>query len=187
MRWPWIIVMTALAVATGWLLQRLDEDSLGITPQERHEPDYYMERFAKMSMDAEGRPDNKLAAEFMVHYPDDDSTELVRPKIEIYNGAERPWIVVAERGWVSANNEVILLYGPVEIWRNDSAGNRGLEVLTRDLRILTDEDYAESDNPTTVRSRTSTTEALGMRARFGVGRLELLNAVRGHHEVNQDS
>lgn len=187
MHWPSVIVLLVLAVASGWLLQRFNVEAPPIAPKARHEPDYYMEQFSKLSMDVQGRLDSKLEADFMVHYPDDDSTELVQPKLELYNGSSRPWIVVAERGWVSANNEHILLYGPVEIWRSDDAGNRELEVHTRDLRILTDEDYAESDNPTTVRSPNSTTRAIGMQAWFRTGLVKLLRDVRGHHEVRENS
>ena len=186
MHWPSLIVLLVLAVLSGWILQRLDSGSAQPAPKIRHEPDYYMEQFSKLSMDVKGHLDSKLEAQFMVHYPDDDSTELVQPKLELYNGSTRPWIVVAERGWVSAKNEHILLYGPVEIWRYDDDGNRELELRTKDLRILADEDYAESDNPTTVRSPSSTTHAVGMQAWFRTNLVKLLKDVRGHHEVRKN-
>jgi lipopolysaccharide export system protein LptC len=180
-----LLSLIAAAIFTGWLVDRVDSTAPRPEEARRHDPDYYMENFSQLSMDPGGGLDNKLQAEFMVHYLDDDSSELVRPRLELYNDSRPPWIVVAERGWVSAGNEVILLYGPVEIWRNHADGEREVEVLTTNLRILADEDYAESDYPTTIRSRTTTTHAVGMRARFGKGHLELLERVRSRHHSEE--
>jgi lipopolysaccharide export system protein LptC len=178
------VLLTLLAgvIVTFWLAARLDAEDSTLAPKLSHDPDYFMENFTQTTLDETGAPRRRLTAQLLVHYPDDDSSELVRPALELYNGSPQPWRVIAERGWVSAGAEVVVLYGAVEIWRLDERGQRALEVHTRDLRILTDDQYAESDNPTTIRSPTTTTHAIGMRADFGVRRLELLKEVRTRHE-----
>ena len=179
-----VIVVLLLFVTglTGWLLNKIDSDDIQTVAGLSHDPDYYMENFSQVSMDEFGNVERRLRASRMVHFPDDDSTELTDPKLEIHSAEKAlPWHVKAERGWVSASNEVILLYGEVEIWRYQTNGERELEVPTEDLRILPDERYAETDNPATIKSHESVTHAVGMRADFRANRLELLRQVRSQH------
>ena len=182
-----ILLLALMAAGSTWLLDRLDTGEARRVAGERHDPDWYMRDFTQRTMGMEGDLVRKLTADSMVHYPDDDSTELVRPRLELYNNGPRPWHVVADRGWVSGGNEVILLYGEVEIWRLQDDGEREVEVLTTDLRILPDEQYAETDNAATIRTRTTTTRAVGMRASFGVSRLELLERVTSRYDPDKDS
>jgi len=177
-----ILLLSLLVGGSAWLLDRLEEDAPRVAAPQRHDPDWYMEDVTEHAMNAAGELERKLVAERMVHYPDDGSTELVRPRLELYNGDPEPWHVVADRGWVSAGNEVILLYGEVEIWRNHQDGGRELEVLTTDLRVLPEQQYAETDNAATIRTRTTVTQAVGMRARFAASRLELLQRVTSRYE-----
>lgn len=177
------VVLLAFVALTGWLMFRLDEDERPVRRSGPREADYYMERFTRTSMDAAGRIKDRLRAELMVHYAYDGSTELVSPKLDIYNESGEPWQVTAERGWVAEDNEVILLYGEVEVWRNDSAGRREMELITRDLKLLRTDRYAESDHATTVRDRHTVSRGIGMRADFHISRIDLLKDVRTRHEV----
>lgn len=186
-RWLLLTLLAAALVGSGWLLGRLDEPEPAPRRVVRHEPDYYLERFTELALGADGTPARRLQAARMVHYPDDDSSELAHPRLELYNAESEPWQVVAERGWVGESGEIVLLYGAVEIWRNDPHGGREIEVLTRDLRVLPEEQYAESDSPTTIRNRTTSTRGVGMRADLAAGRLELLSTVRSRHDVRSDS
>ena len=183
-RWLIVLVLISCVLATAWVLQGLDEKQAPAPQTERGDPDFYMENFVRTAMNEQGALKERLYADFMVHYPDDDSNELVRPRMEIYNGSETPWQVMADRGWVAGNNEVILLYGEVEIWRSGANGEREFEVLTRDLRILPEDEYAETDAFTTINTRTSVTTAIGMRAKFGTPRIQLMSEVKSRHEID---
>ena len=182
--WTSALVFVALGALTFWLWQQLDEDDDYATPTRVHEPDYYIEDMVRNTLDENGALKNVLHADLVTHFPDDDTTELARPRMEIYNGSSDPWYVIAETGWVSSGNEVVILHGEVEIWRLDDAGNREFEVITSELRVLPKEQYAETDDPATITSKTTITKTIGMRANFAHDRLELLKQVRSRHEVN---
>jgi lipopolysaccharide export system protein LptC len=178
------VFFIVLGALTFWVWQQLDEDDDGVSPPSVHEPDYYIEDMVRNTLDETGALKNVLYADLVTHYPDDDSTELSRPRMEIYNGNSEPWYVVAENGWVGSGSEVVLLHGEVEIWRQDEAGRREFEVITSELRVLPKEQYAETDDPATITSETTVTKTIGMRANFAHDRLELLQQVRSRHEVN---
>lgn len=180
--WLAALVTVVLGAITFWLWHKLDEDAARTLAQRPHEPDYYLEVMVRRSMNKNGGLQDVLSADEVFHYPDDDTTELARPRMEIYNSGGYPWHVVAERGVVKADSEVIFLHGVVEIWRLDDAGQRELEIITSELRVFPEVQYAETDNAATIKSPTSVTKSRGFRANFEHNRLELLERVRSRHE-----
>lgn len=185
----WLSAVAALALgfATFWLWQNLEDEDVAARPPAPHERDYYITDMVRTTMGLQGELRNVLRAELVEHFPDDDSTELASPHLEIYNGESQPWHVIAERGWVSSGNDVVLLHGDVEIWRAGDAGERIYEVITSELRVLPKEQYAETDNPATIIGPSTVTHAIGMRANFAHDRLELLERVRSRHEIKPQS
>jgi lipopolysaccharide export system protein LptC len=181
--WLTAIAVVLLGVGSFWLLQRLETEQRLAPTRHIHEPDYFIDDMTRVTRGAQGELRNVLRSPHVLHFPDDDSTELASPHLEIYNGAAEPWHVVAERGWVSSGSEVVLLHGEVEIWRLDAAGRRVYHVLTSELRVLPKEQYAESDRATTITGPSTVTRAIGMRANFAHDRLELLKRVKSRHEV----
>lgn len=182
----WIALVTALACAASFWLWRLFDDQgqrvLGPGP---HEPDYYIVDMVRHTMDEQGELQNVLIADRVYHYPDDDSTELARPRMEIYNDTASSWQVVAERGTVKSKGELVLLHGKVEIWRPDDDGEREFEILTSELRVFPKVQYAETDRAATLKSIGSVTRTKGFRANFSHNRLELLARVRSRIEKKQ--
>jgi lipopolysaccharide export system protein LptC len=164
----------AAALATAWLLRQLGED---VVPagEDYRDPDYYMEDFTTVTMEDDGSPKSRLHAVYMAHYPIDDTTELLKPTMEIYRAERPPLNVSADKGWVTADNEVILLRGGVRMWEDDAAGVRTLQVDTSEARILMNDEYAETEMPTTIVSRRSTITGTGMRAYFKDSRLVVLD------------
>jgi len=174
-------VLLALAGASAWLVYRLDQSAPRAARPQSHEPDSYMEGFTRTAMDERGHVKTRLYAERMFHYPDDDSTRLARPRIEILDDGP-PWYAAAETGFVDAKGEVVLLHGEVRIWREDAAGGRAIEVITTRMRVLPTTRYAETDDPVTLVTPESVTHAVGMRGDLRFNRLELLKQVRSRYE-----
>jgi len=139
-----------------------------------HDPDYYMEDFSTLSMEEDGRPKSRLRAVYMAHYPDNDTTELLQPGMEIYRVGRLPLYISAERGWVTNDNNVVVLRGAVRMWEDDATGKRTLQVDTSAARVLLDSEYAETDQPAVIVSKQSTISGTGMRAYFKESRLEVL-------------
>jgi lipopolysaccharide export system protein LptC len=185
--WITAIATLLLGVFSFWLWQDLDQEEVTARLAAPHERDYYIEDMTRTTTGVAGELKNILRADLVEHFPDDDSTELASPHLEIYNGQVQPWHVIAERGWVSSGNDVVLLHGEVEIWRLGKEGQRVYQVITSELRVLPKEQYAETDNPTTIIGPSTVTHAIGMRANFAHDRLELLDRVRSRHEVKPQS
>jgi lipopolysaccharide export system protein LptC len=176
-------VLLLLGGVTSLWLMRLEEEPGVATKEVQHVPDSYMENFTRTDMDENGLVKGKLTAEYMRHFPDDGSTELLRPRFEIYNGGSNPWYIRAERGWGSADYELIKLYGDVHIWNNDAQGGRNVEVITEELHAWPKTKYTETDKAATIITPSSITQGIGLRTYLGSKQLELLNEVKTHYEV----
>ncbi len=163
---------------SGWGLRELGIDLFESRPASRHIPDFFIEDFTSTSMDETGQPKRRLSAQYMAHFPDSDSNEFQRPYVVIYRTGGEPWHVTSERGWTSGAGDVMLLLGQVNIWRNGRSGEREVQIETRDLRVLPESDYGETEEAVTIRTPTSVTRGTGMRAWLEQSRLELLADVR---------
>jgi lipopolysaccharide export system protein LptC len=181
-RWLPILAWLALAGATGWLLLELKPDLPVSEAKKSRSPDLYLDNFTTTAMDDAGRPHRKLTAVHMAHFPDTNTNELEKPYLIMYRTDEPPWHVRSERGWISASGEVILLTGKVNIWRDTKAGERWMDIETRDLRILADSDFGETDKPVIITQRTNESRGIGMRAYLEQGRIELLSRVQTVYE-----
>ncbi len=177
-----MLLALLLSAATFWLWHVLTREAPNLPDARRHAPDYYIIDMVRHTMNRDGDLQNVLMADEVYHYPDDNSTELTRPRMEIYNEEQNPWEVVAERGTLKANTDLVVLHGRVEIWRLDDAGQREFEIITSELRVFPNVEYAETDNAATIRSFNSVTKTKGFRANFGHHRLELRERVRSHIE-----
>ena len=177
LRWKIVIALSLLALGSAWLLNRLTDTGSTEISVLRHDPDTYMHDLITLTMNQDGTPKNKLYADYMAHYPDDNTVELINPKLEIFRLGEPPTIITAEKGWVTEDNEVILLSGNTRLLQLNNEGDRELEIITSDVRVLMDQEYAETDKPTTIFGKKITIKSTGMNAYFAENRLELLHNV----------
>jgi len=179
-----LLVLIAVAVAAiSWqLVQQEPLRKEALTRTGPRDIDYYVTGLDVTRMTITGKPANRMRAENLRHYTDDETTELEKPHLTVYQADSPPWEVDAEQAWVSADGSLILLSGEVLIEREGDAENRPMRILTRDLRVQPDQDYAETDEKVRVESETDWLDAVGMQAWLRPpSRLKFLSQVNGYH------
>lgn len=177
-----VIALIGLAVLSSWLLRAVKSEREPAAEARSRTPDYTLENFTASAMDIHGKLRDRLQAQVMFHYPDDDSAELTKPHIELYRQDAPPWRIDAEKGWVYSKGETVLLQGDVFIERDAVSKDGPLHIVTRDVRVRPKAKYAETDQPVTILQGAARVDAVGMRTHFQEGRLELLSAVRGKYD-----
>lgn len=177
------LFLILLAIGSGWLnLRTREEPPQGLRPP--HLPDFWVEQLSALTMGADGRPAQRLAATSMRHYADDETTELTDPVLLVYEPNLPPWEIRSERGWMSADGELVLLQGEVHINRQVSDRSRSVHLVTRDLRVQPKEEYAETDQPVRAESGPHWVTARGLEAWLRAPvRIKLLAQVRGYYAV----
>ena len=169
-----LALLIGAAAGSAWLLNWLSADPGSARTADAQAPDYYMEDFSTLTMDQDGKPKNKLSSDYLAHYPHNDSTELVRPRMEIFREDELPLYIDAEKGRLAGDDDTIVLYGIVKMWEYDDTGSPVLEVSTSHVKVLLDEEYAETDNYATIVTGTAVITGTGMRAYLPESRLEVI-------------
>ena len=176
-RWKTVAILLLLAGVSAWLLNKAGLNRSTDQTIDVQTPDYTMENFTTWSMELDGNPKNRLQATFMAHYPETDATELYSPRLLLYRPDRFPLHVISDKGWATNDNDVLLLEGNVRIWEEDDAGLKVMEIITRDVRVLVDQEYAETDQPATLTRNRLTVTATGVRAWLNENRMEFLNNV----------
>lgn len=179
-----IIVLFAvllLASFTRWLLTSVEEPGRQVTPEERHDPDYYLENFTATIYTGEGTPHYRLDAEYLEHFPDDDTMDLRKPHIEYLLDAQQPWIANANAGTAYENIQTLFLRGDVVIQRRGPTPARQITLNTEELRIDFATRHASTEREVKITGKNSKITATGMQVDLRAGQMTLLSEARGHY------
>ena len=100
-----LLLMLALAALTFWLERTVREEE-GVHPSlRRHDPDFVVDNLSHTRFNAQGVVESTLAAAKMIHYPDDESTDLIAPRVVQAKPSEPRVTLTADRGALSQDGE----------------------------------------------------------------------------------
>jgi len=131
-----LALLVALAALSWWLPNALTPRGNLFGGEARHEPDYTIENFTAIEMDAQGWSKHELRAAKLEHYADDDSADLTQPYLVQYARDAAPVHTRADRGRVSPDGKEILMQGNVRVTRGASGTDPSGEVQTREMRVI---------------------------------------------------
>lgn len=139
-----LALMVSLALLTLWLehTTRVEEKPSALR---RHDPDYILTQFSTTTYNADGRAVSSLAAARMVHFPDDDSTELSEPRVVQSKPAEPRFTVRAKRGTLSREGDEIFLYDDVVLTREADVQAPEAHLFTSFLHVVRDRSLVRTD------------------------------------------
>jgi lipopolysaccharide export system protein LptC len=179
-----LALMLALALLTFYLDRMVREEET--QPQKRrHDPDYVVTNFTTTTFDRDGKPLSMLSAARMVHFPDDDSTELYAPRVIQTKPREPRMSVSAQRGAVSADGEEIFLYDNVVLVREADAERPEARLTTSFLHILRERSLVRTDREVTIVEDTRSLSGRGMEYNSESRVFTLMAEVRGRFEAKK--
>jgi lipopolysaccharide export system protein LptC len=172
-----------LAAGSLWLERAVRAPERDLSGKTRHDPDFIAEDFGVTKMSATGKPEYRLYAARMLHYPDDDSTDIVGPRLVQSRDNAAPIIIRADRGQVSRNGEEASFYGNVVVVREAGRGRSELRMQTEYLQIFPERDLARTDKPVIITEGRSRLSGVGMELNNKTRQFKLLSQVRGTFDV----
>ncbi len=178
-----LLLMLALAAGSFWLERAVQAPALDQSGRMRHDPDFIAEDFNVTKMDPAGKPEYVLFAESMLHYPDDDSTDIVAPRLVQNNDDSAPIDIRADRGVISSRGEEAKLFGNVVVVREASKGQSEMRLQTEYLQVFPDRDFARTDKPVLITQDNSRLSGVGMEFNNKTRQFALLSQVRGTFDV----
>ena len=131
-----LVLMLALAGLTFWLERTVREEETLHPSLRRHDPDYIIDQLVHTRFNAQGAVESTLVAAKMIHYPDDDTTDLVAPRVVQTKPNEPRMTVTADRGALSQDGEEIFLYGNVLVVREGGPDRSETRMRTSVMHVV---------------------------------------------------
>jgi lipopolysaccharide export system protein LptC len=175
-------LMLALAGLTFYLDRTVNEDD-SHPALRRHDPDYLVVNFTTTTYNREGAAESMLSAARMVHFPDDDTTELTAPRVVQTKPDEPKMTVRADRGKLSRDGEDIYLYDNVVLEREAGAGHSAARLTTDYLQVVRDRSLVRTDREVKIVEETRALSGRGMVYNNDTRHFTLNADVRGRFEA----
>ncbi len=182
-KFQFFILISVLAIVSWWMSQLSVSEDVKASVVPAQSPDYFSKGYEKIEMDIEGKLKSKVTADELVHYSDTDIAELDNPVITMYKPDAPVWVIRSETGTVPAGGRDVFLNGKVFIDRAKAPGFNQIKIITSNLRVKPEQDYAETDDWADLIMPPDRTSGTGMKVTFSTPiHLELLANVRGRYE-----
>lgn len=181
--WFPLALLALMALITIWIDRNVQAPQAKRDGSSRHDPDYKLNNFSTTKTDADGNLRWVLSATEMIHYPDDDSTQLQRPRFTQYTVGKPYTQIQGQRGFVSSNGDNVYIMDNVKVVRQAFEGRGEMTVLTEYLHLIPDDDLATTDRPVVITQAPKTViYGTGMIYNKKERTLKLLSKVRVHYE-----
>lgn len=179
-----ILMLIALALLSTVYLSRLEADLRPNTRTESRAPKLMGTSLRATTMTESGYPSERLLAASAVEGPGDGGTDLVRPRMVIFQEGEATTKARSDTGWLSSDHELLLLMNSVRIDNLPGEERTEGRMTTEYLEVYPRDRQAVTDRPVRLTSPGHVVDAVGLRADFERDIVELLSEVKGRHEIN---
>ena len=177
-----LLLMLALAGLTFWLERTVREEEGAHPSQRRHDPDYVVDNLTHTRFDLQGKVDSTLTAAKMLHYPDDDSTDLIAPHVVQTKPNEPRVTLSADRGALSQDGEEIFLYDNVLIVREGGPDRSETRMNTSFMHVIQAHSVFRTDRDIVITEEDRVISGRGMEYRNDTKEMFLRERVRGRFE-----
>jgi len=179
----WILVpLLLLAVLSrNWVEEPGTVSTEATIDMAASQADYYLEAFETRKLDSEGKPEYTVTGDSLSHYPDDDRSVIIKPRLVMYR-QQHVWTMDSPEGVLTPDPETFRLSGNVIMVRTGQDDEIRLE--TRDVMVKTEQHLVQTNQPVTVSSDNWKLQSIGLESDIDDGTLILLSNVTARYEVN---
>ena len=156
-----ILLLALLAAMTFWLERATRTEELH-GGKARHDPDFIVDRFQLRRYDADGALQHTLIADRMLHYADDESSDVISPRLTYHR--QRSTVVTSRTAWMDKDGEHARLEGDVRVVRTGADGGPDTVISTGVLHVIPDDEFAHTKAPVTVTQGQSVISGVGLTA-----------------------
>jgi lipopolysaccharide export system protein LptC len=121
-----VLLMGLLAMATYWLVRSTpppNQPQAAVVP--RHDPDYFMRKFAVKTYDASGQLKSEVSGGEARHFPDTDTLEIDQVHIRSFSPQGQLTVATAQRAIANGDGSEVQLIGSAQVVRAPVLGKDG--------------------------------------------------------------
>ncbi len=149
-----LLLMGSLTLLTFWLVQKNTPLPANVLERPRlHEPDYTIKNGALSYLNEQGQTKYRILGKELIHYDDDASIDIVRPRMRSFQQDKAPVTVRAQRGHIDGDLTILDLFDNVEIYRPPQAASETQKTSPYMLakssyfQVLINDDIIKTDKP----------------------------------------
>jgi len=176
--WLLLLPLFILLGVTYWLDQQAQPGTTSTLSSLRHDPDAIVENFSATRLNEQGTPHFIMVSKRMLHYPDDDSSEVEKPQITSLSLSGPALHASANKGVITTKGNEVFLRGDVSVIRDSGEDLDKLELKTEYLHILPDAELLKTDRAVMVNDSRNSVNATGMEMDNKSRTIKLLSQVR---------
>jgi lipopolysaccharide export system protein LptC len=176
-----LIILSVLAALTFWLQSAIAPDDDKHDGKLRHDPDGIAESYIVRRFDESGNVKYRLTGPYMVHYPDDDSSELQSPVLISYRPDAPQVTITSNFAKVTSKGEVAYLWDDVRIVRAATSEQGELLARTPDLTVQTEAGFAFTGSPVEITQGQSWITGVGAQIDNNKSTFVLQSQVKGQY------
>jgi len=172
-----IVILTGLVIGT-WFAAEYTQRAveLDAPAKQTHEPDSWGKVLVMLRTDEQGIATSRVEGEYMEHFPDDDSYDIITPRAMSIK-ADKPTLVgTSQMATVLDDGNRIIMKKDAVVMRLPSQETDPLNVSSEEITMLMDEDVAFTHLPALAIRERSTLKGIGMRYDNKTGELKVLEA-----------
>ncbi|MGZ3181880.1 MAG: LPS export ABC transporter periplasmic protein LptC [Telluria sp.] len=164
------------ALGSFYMLQLMNVADMDLQAQaNRSEPDYIIEKFSFVRMNQQGKPAYIISGDKLSHRPSDDTALIQAPYVQNLAPNAPPMTMRASRAFLDNATGFVDLLGGVHIERVAGPESPALSLNTSTLRIKTDEEEMETDQPVQMNFGGGSLTGVGLHANNATGQMEVLH------------
>jgi len=173
-----LLLLAVLAGLSFWLNEAVQQVA---KPAEsaRQDPDFIVDNIVVRRLDAEGNVKHTLYAVRMTHFPHDDSTHLVSPRLVSNASANAPLTITSRTARVSSGGDNVYFEDDVQATRAAYGTRSELKLDTTFLHVIPDENIARTDRAVTITDAHTVATAIGLELNSETRTVKFLSQFRG--------
>jgi len=156
------IILLTIVVGTSYWYSRMMRIPRAAPPPTPGTPDVVAEHVVITQFDVHGVARNKLFAERLMHFEENDSIELASPRLVSLRPDQPQLDARSQRARIENAGERVLMMGSVLLTRAAGAGEPAMRLSTEYLLALPDRDRFSTDRPVEMERGQSTINADAM-------------------------
>lgn len=172
-----VVILTALVVGT-WFAAEYTQRAveLDAPAKQTHEPDSWGKVLVMLRSNDDGMAISRVEGEYMEHFPDDDSYDIISPRAMSVKPDNPTLIGTSQMATVLDEGDRIIMKKDALVMRLATEDTDPLNVSSEEITLLMDEDVAFTDLPALAIRERSTLKGVGMRYDNKTGELKVFEA-----------
>jgi len=144
-----VMAMMVVAALSWWLVQATRTRAVDDSQRAplTHTPDYFANDFSVSELDQAGATQYRLTAARLVHYEDDQQSDLTLPAVRAFQPGKPVTTATSQRGTVNSDASIIDLYDNANITREAGAGDPRMTASSEHFHLRVNDDIIQTEKP----------------------------------------